>query len=198
AKGLALEALVAVTPAPGKPRLKWLVVSLPAGADRAMTHLPGDYAGATLTVVDASPFPRSCPSEGGCVDQLTPPTDIDRDAPQMVSGLTRVSGQDPTVDGSFGVVGVAQLDARAKICVDVAGRVTSIELVQPSASAKYDQRIVETVKQWVFAPYVFAGKSRPACTNASFRAYINNTPGWGDGLPAPKEVPTTPSGPSGP
>lgn len=81
---LPLEVLIAVTPAPGKPRLKWLVVNLPAGAERAMTHLPGDYAGATLTVIDASPFPRTCPADGGCVDQLTPPTEIEVKAPAPV------------------------------------------------------------------------------------------------------------------
>ncbi|HEY5948867.1 MAG TPA: retropepsin-like aspartic protease [Kofleriaceae bacterium] len=71
-----LEVLIAVTPAPGKPPLKWLVANLPAGTDRAMTHLSADYVGATFKVLDASPFPRPCPAEGACVDMLAPPQDI--------------------------------------------------------------------------------------------------------------------------
>jgi hypothetical protein len=65
-----LEVVFAVT---GKPGLSWLVASLPAGVDRAMTHVPADYIGATATVIDASPFPRTCPTEGGCIDKLAPP-----------------------------------------------------------------------------------------------------------------------------
>jgi hypothetical protein len=50
---------------------KWLLVNMPYGADRAMTHLSADYIGATMTVLDASPFPRRCPAEGGCVDIIS-------------------------------------------------------------------------------------------------------------------------------
>jgi hypothetical protein len=64
-----LEALVSVKTADGT-KHETLVVSLPADADRAMTHLSGEYAGATLTVLDADPFPRPCPQQGGCVDVL--------------------------------------------------------------------------------------------------------------------------------
>ena len=81
AKQLALEVLIAVTAGPGKPAAKWLVVNLPPGADRAMTHLSADYLGATFTVLDAGLFPRPCPAEGGCVDMLTAPQQIDVPAP---------------------------------------------------------------------------------------------------------------------
>jgi hypothetical protein len=73
ARDLDLEVLIAVTPAEGKPPLKWLVVNLPGGAERAMTHLSADYVGATLTVLDASPFPRPCPADGACVDMFAAP-----------------------------------------------------------------------------------------------------------------------------
>ncbi|HEY5926126.1 MAG TPA: hypothetical protein VIV11_30780 [Kofleriaceae bacterium] len=76
AKQLELEVLIAVTPAAGKGPLKWLVANLPAGTDRAMTHLSVDYLGATLTVVDASPFPRACPGDGSCVDLVAAPQDF--------------------------------------------------------------------------------------------------------------------------
>ena len=62
-----LEVLIAVS---GKPNLPWLVASFPAGVDRAMTHEPAEWIGAQLTVVHASPFPRSCPSQGACIDKI--------------------------------------------------------------------------------------------------------------------------------
>jgi hypothetical protein len=70
ASQLPLEVVISVT---GKPGLSWLVASLPAGADRAMTHVSADYLGTTAQVVDASPFPRTCPGDGGCIDKLAPP-----------------------------------------------------------------------------------------------------------------------------
>jgi hypothetical protein len=62
-----LEVLIAVS---GKPNLPWLVASFPAGVDRAITHAPADWIGAQMTVVDASPFPRACPSQGACIDKI--------------------------------------------------------------------------------------------------------------------------------
>lgn len=70
ASQLPLEVVIAVHGSPGLP---WLVASLPPGADRAMTHVPASYLGATMTIVDASPFPRTCPAGGGCIDKLAPP-----------------------------------------------------------------------------------------------------------------------------
>ncbi len=61
-----LEVVIAVT---GKPNLPWLVASSPAGVDRAMTHEPAEWIGAQVSVVDASPFPRTCPSAGACIDK---------------------------------------------------------------------------------------------------------------------------------
>ena len=71
---LDLEVLVAVTAADRKTPLKWLLVNMPAGTERTLAHLPADYVGATTLVLDASPFPRLCPAQGGCIDLLTPPT----------------------------------------------------------------------------------------------------------------------------
>ncbi len=65
---LPLEVVLSVTAPGADPRR--LVANLPASVDRAMTHLPSGYVGATVTVIDASPFPRACPTSDGCVDEL--------------------------------------------------------------------------------------------------------------------------------
>ena len=62
-----LEAFVGVTPVAGNAATS-LVVELPAGADKITAELPPEYAGATLAVLDVSPFGRACPGPtGGCV-----------------------------------------------------------------------------------------------------------------------------------
>jgi hypothetical protein len=76
AANVALEVLVAVKTPASAAHAQWLVVNLPANVDRAMTHLPAGYVGAQLTVVDASPFPRACPDQGGCIDAIHPPVEV--------------------------------------------------------------------------------------------------------------------------
>jgi len=64
-----LELLVGVTSSSGKPMTP-LIVELPRGVDQIVNGLPADYAGATIAVLDASPFPRPCVGDGGCVVPL--------------------------------------------------------------------------------------------------------------------------------
>jgi hypothetical protein len=73
ARDVALEVVIAVKGADPANPLQWLVANLPANVDRAITHLPAGYLGAQLQIVDASPFPRACPADGGCIDTLRPP-----------------------------------------------------------------------------------------------------------------------------
>jgi hypothetical protein len=67
AGGMGLEVILEAT---GRPELPRLVVNLPPTADRVIEHLRPEWVGAALVVVDASPYPRQCPAEGGCVDLL--------------------------------------------------------------------------------------------------------------------------------
>jgi len=71
--GLLLEVTAATTSPTGAP-VQWLIANLPGTAERAMIHLPADYVGAQVTVVDASEFPRDCPAGNSCVDLLAPPS----------------------------------------------------------------------------------------------------------------------------
>jgi hypothetical protein len=69
--GMDLEVLIAATSADGKP-LPRLVISIPGAFGRVMDHLGADWVGATLTVIDASPYPRPCAKKGACIDKLAP------------------------------------------------------------------------------------------------------------------------------
>jgi len=62
----ALEIYIGVTPAAGKSAAP-LIVELPSGTDTISGGVLPAYEGATLTVLDASPFTRPCPGDGGCV-----------------------------------------------------------------------------------------------------------------------------------
>ena len=67
AGGMGLEVVLEATGAPTLPRL---LVNMPGHVDKLLYQLPAGFLNTTLAVVDASPFPRDCPSSNGCVDQL--------------------------------------------------------------------------------------------------------------------------------
>jgi len=65
AGGMDLEIVLA---AQGDDQLPLLIVNLPQHVDRLIYQLKPDFLGKPLAVVDASPYPRRCPSHDGCVD----------------------------------------------------------------------------------------------------------------------------------
>jgi aspartyl protease len=67
AGGMDLEILLEPKDKPDLPRL---IVNLPPNADRLIDHLGPEFLGVELVVIDASPYPRVCPTANGCVDQL--------------------------------------------------------------------------------------------------------------------------------
>ena len=68
----ALEVRIGVTPAAGKVAPP-LVAEVPAKADKVSGGVPDAYAGATVSVLDVSPFTRPCADEKGCVYQFDAP-----------------------------------------------------------------------------------------------------------------------------
>jgi hypothetical protein len=69
AGGMPLELMIEATAQPALPRL---LINMPGHVDKLLHQLPAAFVGATLAVVDASPFPRACPTRDGCVDLLAP------------------------------------------------------------------------------------------------------------------------------
>jgi hypothetical protein len=69
-----LELVVRATDKTGQ-RLPTIEINFPAGVHGLATKLAPQYLDAKLEIVDASPFPRVCPSQGGCVmiESPTPP-----------------------------------------------------------------------------------------------------------------------------
>ena len=175
---LPLEVLIAVTPAEGKPPLKWMVVNLPAGAERAMTHLSADYIGATLTVLDASPFPRACPASGGCVDLLAPPQEI-RPAPNEPGQSRMVAPSQVKLIVGRKNIPPENLDKHAltgktiqlsvKVCTDAMGAIFSLQNVQQSGVPEYDAKVMREIREtWRFEPFLVDGKPVPVCATQTF------------------------------
>ena len=67
--GMEFEVVLA---AANNKKLPWLVVNMPGSTDRVLAHLSPEWVGATLTVIDDSPYPRKCTGGGSCIDQITP------------------------------------------------------------------------------------------------------------------------------
>jgi len=70
AGGMALEVMVEASGQPTANTLPRLLVNMPGHVDKMLYQVPPTFLGTTLAVVDASPFPRNCPTQNGCVDQL--------------------------------------------------------------------------------------------------------------------------------
>lgn len=65
----ALEVRLGVTPAAGKTAAP-LTIELPAKVDKVSGGVPPEYDGATVTVLDVSPFTRPCGGDTGCMIKL--------------------------------------------------------------------------------------------------------------------------------
>ena len=182
---LDLEVLVAASPPEGKGALKWLVANMPKGSNRAMTHLPPDYVGSTLEVVDVGMFPRACAGSEACIDLLIASRlPVQRTAPPgadvpptllegyRISGAMTISPDDVTKDeikaANLGQ-GSSRLVSTFRVCLDAHGAIESVEILAPSGFDAYDQKVLGQIKDtWRYKPYVRDGKPIAVCTKVTF------------------------------
>jgi TonB family protein len=179
----ALEVFFGVTPAAGKAAAP-LVIALPGSADQLTAPVPAEYAGATLTVLDASPFPRDCPGAGGCVVQLGAADAADADVAEpaarqassvktvALDKLHRLTGEPaiPPGDDVRQAAGKKPLGVLiVKVCLTVEGKVDSTKIVKSSGVAAYDAQVQRTIQAtWTFEPDAPEGKPAPVCTQITF------------------------------
>jgi hypothetical protein len=152
-----------------------LVVELPAGTDQLLVGLPLDYRGTTLLVLDASPFPRGCEGDRGCVAQiagpiqgtleLDPVTPTSSGPPGATPGsggtggtagapaapqlkLRRVAGEatiPPSADAVAAAAGKPFAAAVVKVCVARDGRIESTKIVKTSGVPAYDAQLEHAI-----------------------------------------------------
>lgn len=190
AVGRPIEVYVGVTPAAGKTAAP-VVVELPENVNEVATLLPSNYEGATVAVLDASPFTRPCVDVGGCSmplgavaasdANLAPPSGPVPDAPQAgaapsgpknvaVEKLTRTAGDPaiaPNASAQTAASGKPFAAAIVRVCLAPDGRVETVKVVKTSGVAVYDQQLQDTIKAtWAFSSGTI--DAAQVCTSVTF------------------------------
>ena len=80
--------------------------------------------------------------------------------------MTRTGGATPAVQQARGVDVPAVITA--KLCIDTAGRVASVQIITKLAAALASD-LTATLKGWTYTPYHQHGAAAPACLFIQFR-----------------------------
>jgi len=182
----ALEVYLGVTLATGNPAAP-LVAELPAGVDQITGGVPAELVGATIAVLDVSPFLRPCAGDAGCVFSLGPQVVAvaGAAAPRvpppktvLLDKLHRLTGESsilPNDAAQKAAGGKPMAVAIVRVCLTVEGKVESAKLVKSSGVAAYDEQLQRTIEDtWTFEPVEFGGpgghggKPIPVCAAATF------------------------------
>jgi TonB family protein len=183
AANLGLEVYLGITLATGMSSAP-VVVELPAGTDQITGGVPAEFAGATIAVLDVSPFPRPCAGGGGCVFSLGPqlaqaaaPAAQGPQPPKTVllDKLHRLTGSPsilPSDDVQKAAGGKPMAVAIVRVCLTAEGKVETAKIVKTSGVAAYDEQLQRTIEDtWTFEPVEPSGhdgKPIPVCAAATF------------------------------
>ena len=187
----ALQIVLAPVASPGTPAPGWLVANLTADANQASGQLGAAYAGATLQVVDVSPFPRVCADQAASCIALfapkpeeaaapSPPTGPPASPQQLLvpaSALKRRTGEPKIAPNdasrqaivAAGTAGTVVVSTIVKVCVALDGTVESDKIAKTSRVPEWDQQLLDDIKRtWTFEPYVRADGGKPGAVCAAF------------------------------
>jgi serine/threonine protein kinase len=125
---------------------------------------PGDAERATEHQIDSPSLPAIPPVAPAPAAPPSPAA-----APVVIppSAVTRTGGATPTISGAK-LDGVPSTVA-AKLCIDTAGRVSSVDVLTKLDPATAGE-LAGTLKSWTYAPYKQQGAPVPACFVVTFRA----------------------------
>jgi hypothetical protein len=180
----ALEVYLGVTPAPGRSAAP-LVVELPSSAGSLTAALALAYAGATLAVLDVSPFARGCPGPEACMFALGGAPMEASEAPAVAAVAAVAAPRSVTIDKLHRQRGEPAIPpsaaaraaaggkpiavAIARLCLTAEGAIDRVTLVKPSGVAAYDDELQRTITAtWAFEPYRVDGAAVPVCTQVTF------------------------------
>jgi TonB family protein len=114
------------------------------------------------------------PAYGGEVapSEIKPVTDRPPFVEPVAMNRRRVAGEKLVVPDGDTIAAVRSsgvtLRGTFEYCVDQSGEVSSVSVLQSTGAARYDARIRETIRAWVFKPVVFQGAAIAACSPATF------------------------------
>jgi hypothetical protein len=180
-----LQVVLAPVPAAGQPALGWLVANLPPEADQVSGRIGAGYAGATLQVIDVSPFPRGC-AEGltGCIALFAPvapagpagPAGPSPPATVTPDKLHRLTGDAVIAPGdaarqAIAAAGAPPAIAVVRLCLTADGKVDSVRMIKTTKVPAYDEQLLADIKStWAFEPYIADGNPAAVCTSVTLKA----------------------------
>jgi outer membrane biosynthesis protein TonB len=121
------------------------------------------YLLASLILVAACAHSQSRREPGA-----VPPTGAVEVTPQELEAQ-RIEGDlvltpDADTKTAINARGNPRLELQARYCVDVDGRVASVQILKSSGFPRYDRRIPWLLSYWKFRPRMHDGAAVPACT----------------------------------
>jgi protein TonB len=99
-----------------------------------------------------------------------PPTNV---APQMLEG-SRIAGEkqispEDTTKIEIQRSGKDKVVGSFKLCLNVSGEVTTVNMLKSTGFVAYDQKILSKIRgEWRYRPYMVNGKPVPVCTAVTF------------------------------
>jgi len=104
------------------------------------------------------------PSSATNVEEVTPKaTEAHR-----VAG-TKLIEPDDTTKTALHQVGDGRLIGVFKLCLDAEGNVDHVKVLRSTASVRYDNKIIHTIKTtWRYSPFILDGVATPVCTAVTF------------------------------
>ncbi len=117
-------------------------------------------------------------TEGIALPQAPPPPPPPPPPPHAVVAPTaleqmRIAGEklivpDDVTKTEISRSGKTKLVATYKICINVNGDVSQVNMLKSSGFPSYDSKISREMRAWKYRPYSVDGQARPVCTSVTF------------------------------
>lgn len=155
AKGAACSLTLLTYPAASAPAIE--VLPPPQAA------LVGERVAVEEDLIDLLDF-NSISVTGSTSPPRVPPSLLEQ---KRIKG-TRQIDPDTTTKTAIAKAGRSTIAASLKLCVDAAGKVTSITQLKSSGFGDYDAKLEREMRHWAFQPYLVGGKPSAVCTVVTF------------------------------
>jgi periplasmic protein TonB len=113
----------------------------------------------------------------GPVLAAAPPPPPPPPPPQVVAPTTleqmRIAGErlivpDDVTKTEISRAGKNKLVTTYKICINVSGDVSQVNMLKSSGFPQYDSKISREMKNWKYRPFTVDGQAKPVCTSVTF------------------------------
>lgn len=124
----------------------------------------GGIAGGVVGGDPGYPLPPPPPPPPPAPPQNVPPTLLEG---QRIAG-DKLIVPDEETKKQITKSGKDKVIGSYKLCVDVQGNVTHVNMLKATAFEAYDVKIMRTMRTWKYRPYLVNGQAKPVCTAVTF------------------------------